>query len=89
MRPWLVPSERKWRNWQRQVLSRPLKARQHCSQTWSQRWDLRTPPSSVLLRTQQEIAMKERDGAKPQLDKTEAAEKRLRARQKAVEAATT
>ena len=41
-------------------------------------------PASVLLRTQ----LEERDGAKPLLEKIQAVEKRLRTRQKAVEAST-
>ena len=45
-------------------------------------------PASILLRTQLEEAKKERDGAKPLLDKIQAAEKRLRTCQKAVEAAS-
>ena len=45
-------------------------------------------PASILLRTQLEEAKKERDGAKPLLEKIQAAEKRLKTRQKAVEAAT-
>ena len=46
-------------------------------------------PASILLRSQFEEAKKERDGAKLLLEKIQAAEKRLRTRQDAVEAATT
>ena len=45
-------------------------------------------PASILLRAQLEVAKKERDGAKPLLEKIQAAEMRLKTRQKAVEAAT-
>ena len=44
-------------------------------------------PATILLRTQLEEAKRERDGAKPLLEKIQAAEKRLKTRQKAVEAA--
>ena len=45
-------------------------------------------PASILLRTQLQEAKKERHGAEPLLEKIQAAEKRLKARQKAVEAST-
>ena len=45
-------------------------------------------PTSILLRTQLEEAKKECDGAKPLLEKIQAAEKRLKTRQEAVEATT-